>query len=153
VSAPNSADLARLSATVLADCAFLLTEPVDTAEPIDDAVHAVVAFSGATRGRLVLSASRELAEHVAADMLGIESGDPEARVNAEGAIAELANVLLGMLVVRFCDAEARWDFGTPSVHAGSAPETPGGRAQVATLACDSGAQLRVQWITELTERP
>src|SRR5262249_50626617 len=102
VMGPNSADLARLSATVLADCAFLLTEPVeDDAEP-DDPVHAVIAFRGATNGRLVLSASRDLAEVVAADMMGLSVGDPEARAHAEGAVAELANVLLGMLVVKFC---------------------------------------------------
>ena len=153
MSAPSSADLARLSATVLADCAFLLTEPVETDEPIDDAVHAVVAFDGATRGRLVLSASRDLAENVAADMLGIESGDPEASENAGGAIAELANVLLGMLVVKYCDVDGTWDFGTPRVHAGPPPEALDGQARVATLASDSGARLRVQWITELAKQP
>jgi len=150
---PNSADLARLSATVLADCAFLLTAPVeDDAEP-DDPVHAVIAFRGATSGRLVLSASRDLAEIVAADMMGLSIGDPEARAHAEGAVAELANVLLGMLVVKFCDCESSWDLGTPKVHVGTLPVLSGSSAQAATLASDTGSILRVQWLTDGSVMP
>ncbi len=144
---PRSADLARLSATVLADCAFLLTEPVEVDAALHDAVHAVVGFSGATRGHLMLSASPELAVHIAADMLGIESGDADAAAHAAGALAELANVLLGMLVVTLCDPETTFRFGTPHAYVGSPPEVPHGGA-VATLASDSGARIQVRWVME-----
>ena len=63
----------------------------------------------------------------------------------EEGLSRVDEILLGF--------DAIWDFGTPSVHAGSAPETADGRSHVATLECDSGAQLRVQWVTEHTVRP
>jgi CheY-specific phosphatase CheX len=152
VTGPSSADLARLSATVLADCAFLLLKPVEPGGPFDDAVHAVVGFSGATRGRLVLSASRELAERIAADMLGMESGDPEASAHAEEALGELSNVLLGILVARFCDCDAAWNLGPPRVHVGSLPGTTDGHAHAVTLSSDEGERLHIQWVTEVEER-
>lgn len=153
MSIPTSSELARASANVLADCAFLLTEPVETDLEPHDPVHAVVSFRGATSGSLILSASRDIAELVAADMMGLALGDRDARVHAEGAVAELANVLLGVLIVKFCAEKCVWDLGTPSVHVGPLPARSGGRSQVATLASDTGALLRVQWLTERVSAP
>lgn len=143
---PSSAELARASANVLADCAFLLTEPVETEIEPHDAVHAVVSFRGSTSGSLILSASRDIAELVAADMMGLALGEREAQVHAEGAVAELANVLLGVLVAKFCDAKSVRDLGTPRVHVGPLPPASADCAQ-ATLASDTGAILRVRWLT------
>jgi CheY-specific phosphatase CheX len=148
VSLGNVDALLRLSSCVLADCAFLLTEPADGSIALDtDLVHAVVEVTGARSGSLALSVPRPLAAVVAADMLGVSPDDPEVRAQAEGAVAELANVLVGAVVERFCHGEA-CELGLPKVHRGELPVTPRDHSHTALLLADSGDLIRVIWTVD-----
>ena len=130
--------LARLSSAVLADCAFLLTELAEPShEPAADLVIAVVEVHGEIARSLTLSLPRSLAAVVAADMLGVSPDDPESEAQAEGAVAELANVLVGSLVERFCVGEA-CEIGLPALHGSRPPVAANGDACTARLLSDSG---------------
>jgi CheY-specific phosphatase CheX len=145
VSTVNVDALARLSSAVLADCAFLLTEPAEPShEPGGDSVVAVVDVHGEIARSLTLSLPRSLAAVVAADMLGVSPDDPESEAQAEGAVAELANVLVGSLVERFCVGEA-CEIGLPALHRSQPPGPANGAACTATLLSDSGELIRVTW--------
>jgi CheY-specific phosphatase CheX len=145
VSAANVEALARLSSAVLADCAFLLTEPAEPShEPSGDCVVAVVGVHGDSARALTLSLPRSLAVVVAADMLGVSPDDPESEAQAEGAIAELANVLVGSLVERFCVGEV-CDIGLPALHRAEPTAPANSDAHTATLLSDTGELIRVTW--------
>jgi CheY-specific phosphatase CheX len=145
VSAVSVEALARLSSAVLADCAFLLTEPAEASHaPNTDAVVAVVDVYGEPARSLTLSLPRSLAVVVAADMLGIGPDDPESEAQAESAVAELANVLVGSLVERFCEGEA-CDIGLPSLLSREPAVSTSGDAHTANLLADSGDLVRVIW--------
>jgi CheY-specific phosphatase CheX len=137
--------LARLSSAVLADCAFLLTEPAADSSPLDAGlVHAVVAVHGESGAALILSVPRSLAVQVASDMLGVSPDDPESQAQAEGAIAELANVLVGTLVERFCEGDA-CEIGLPEVYTGEPPTAAGSDTCTALLRADTGELIRISW--------
>ena len=137
--------LARLSSAVLADCAFLLTEPAEASHaPHTDAVVAVVDVYGEPARSLTLSLPRSLAVVVAADMLGVGPEDPESEAQADSAVAELANVLVGSLVERFCEGEA-CDIGLPALLNREPSVSTSCDAHIANLLTDSGDLVRVIW--------
>lgn len=93
--------LQETTASVLADCAFLMLDPVAQLPQFQgDAVVTTLGFSGSARGALRLCAPRQLLIGAAADMLGQPREELEAPEHAEAALAELANVLLGVLLAR-----------------------------------------------------
>ena len=137
--------LARVSSSVLADCAFLLTEPAEPAAALEnDLVHAVIEVSGEQGACLTLSLPWSLAVLVTADMLGVSPDDPESEVEAEGAVAELANVLVGTLVDRFC-AGLSCEIGLPTSYRGEPRANQSADADTALLRSDSGELIRVTW--------
>lgn len=145
MSCLNDEVLLGLSSSVLADCAFLLTEPAEASVALGaDLVHAVVDVTGARCGSLALSVPGQLAAVVAADMLGVSADEPEAQAHADGAVAELANVLVGAVVERFCHGEA-CELGLPKVHRDELPVTPRDESRTALLRSDSGDLIRVIW--------
>lgn len=97
----TSALLSETAASVLADCAFLMLDPAPELPPFaGDAVATTLAFSGSVSGSLRLCAAREMLIGAAADMLGVAPDDDEATGLAVAALAELGNVLLGVLLAR-----------------------------------------------------
>jgi hypothetical protein len=86
---------------VLADCAFMMLDPADELAPNEDAaVVTTLSFSGLVSGVLRLCAPYRLLLGAAADMLGQPHGDEHVSKEAEATLAELANVLLGVLLAR-----------------------------------------------------
>jgi hypothetical protein len=142
VSSADSESLSRIAAGVLGDCAFLLTEPVAETELQGELIHASIDIRGDSEGRLVLSMPRQLALLVAADMLAISSDDPEADALAEGTVAELANVLVGVLIERFCAGQA-CHIGLPSLPREPLPASA--NTVTSTLLSDTGDPIRVAW--------
>jgi CheY-specific phosphatase CheX len=137
--------LTRLSSSVLADCAFLLTEPAEPNALLEsDLVHAVIEVSGEQGACLTLCLPWTLAVLVAADMLGVTPDDPESEEQAEGAVAELANVLVGTLVDRFCPG-LTCEIGLPESYRGEPKGRPTPNADTALLRSDSGELIRVTW--------
>ena len=85
---------------VLEDVAMIFGE---TAAPEDlDTpaawVEVLLAFDGGARGRLRLLAAESVAAEVAASVLGLDPGDPEAHAEALDAFGELSNVTVGQLL-------------------------------------------------------
>jgi hypothetical protein len=119
--------LGELAASVLADSAFLTLEPAPrhVIWP-QEVLIAEVPFWGATAGRLVLAASEALMVAATADMLRLERNDALAREAAPATLAELSNVLLGVLVGRFFDPEPPCEVGLPETRRGVWPRTDAG---------------------------
>lgn len=96
----TSALLSETAASVLADCAFLMLDPANEAGNFEgDAVRTTLAFSGVHSGEW-LCAPRQMLIAAAADMLGLPPDDASLGEQAEATLNELANVLLGVLLVR-----------------------------------------------------
>ena len=95
--------LSETTASVLADCACLMLDP--SAElPVAEgpAVETTLRFSGGVSGVLRLCAPRQMLLGAAVDMLGGQSAESQANEEAEATLAELTNVLLGVLLARAC---------------------------------------------------
>lgn len=106
--------LLETSASVLADCAFLMLDPAGELAPCEDpAVVTTLSFSGAASGVLRLCAPRRLLLGAAADMLGEPQGEERASEEAEVTLSELANVLLGVLLARAFGARQSPVIGLP----------------------------------------
>ena len=119
--------LGQLAATVLADCAFLMLDPApdDVCWP-PAVLIAEIPFTGATAGRLILAACESLMVDATADMLRLDRKDPLALETAPATLAELSNVLLGMLCARFFDQHPPCEVGLPSTRRGTWPRTDAG---------------------------
>ena len=77
--------------------------------------RATLQFSGLRSGRLEVSASRELTLAITADMLGVDLQDPDVGKLADGALAELTNVVAGALVAKLFGTECLCELGIPVV--------------------------------------
>jgi len=119
--------LGQIAATVLADCAFLMLDPAsnDVVWPAEMLI-AEIPFAGVTSGRLVLAASESLMVDATADMLRLDRRDPLALETAPATLAELSNVLLGLLAGRFFDQDPPCKVGLPSTRRGTWPRTDAG---------------------------
>lgn len=107
--------LAEVLADVLGDLAFMVADD----QPADFATGTVwfegeVRYGGPARGRLRLWCTREFATRLAANLLGIEPEEGNARVGAEDAVREFMNVLCGQLVTAWYGREAVIHLGIPA---------------------------------------
>ena len=119
--------LGQVAATVLADCAFLTLDPApDAVSWPREVLIAEIPFTGAVAGRLILAASEPLMVDATADMLCLDPGDPLAAEAAPATLAEVSNVLLGVLAGRFFDAEPPCEMGLPITRRGTWPRTDAG---------------------------
>ena len=119
--------LGQLAAMALADCAFLMLDPAPAEVRWPPQVLiAEIPFEGFAAGRLVLAASEPLVVDATADMLRLERGDPLAAETAPATLAELSNVVLGMLAGRFFAQEPPCVMGLPETRRGSWPRTDAG---------------------------
>jgi len=127
VIAVTSEMLGQLAATVLADCAFLMLDPApgEVTWPADVLI-AEIPFAGAVAGRLILAASEPLMVAATADMLRLEPDDPLAAEAAPATLAEVSNVLLGVLAGRYFDADPPCEMGLPTSRRGAWPRTDAG---------------------------
>lgn len=138
-------ELAVLAASTFADTAFLLTEPTSDEQPwSDEWVSAVIGFEAHVSGRLVIAAPRSVAAQVAADMLCLEPGAAEAVAQAGAAVAELANVLGGVLVAQLFGSTGKWQLGLPKITQIEPAVAPGERASRVTLLNEMGQPIRVE---------
>jgi len=106
--------LQETSASVLADCAFLMLDPAAELTPVEGAaVVTTLSFTGSVSGALRLCAPRQMLLGAAADMLGQPPDDSQANEEAEATLSELANVLLGVLLARAFGARDCPSIGLP----------------------------------------
>jgi len=147
IAPPTTSELAALAASTFADTAFLFSEPAaDEATWSGDFLLVEIGFEAEVRGRLVLAAAPELATQMAADMLCVEVNDEEALAQASGALAELANVLAGVLVAQIFGPTGHWALGLPRALRTQTPVLPDQRVLRATLVSDSGHPIRIELV-------
>lgn len=140
-------ELAVLAASTLADTAFLLAEPTPATAPWqNDWICAVVPFDAVIPGRLVLAAPAALATQVAADMLCVAPTDDEAITQAGPAVAELANIMAGVIVAELFKNTGRFRLGLPSIIPLEPTLDDGEQANRVTLVNEVGQPLRVELV-------
>jgi CheY-specific phosphatase CheX len=154
---PSEEALSRLSADILSDSAFLLTEPSDNSLPLPmsslSAVISIRAVASGARASLVLSAPRELATVIAADMLGVSIVDPDVAAHTEGALGELVNVLAGAVSEAVFGPRETCDLGVPRVLRGTHWVAASAGACSVTRSTDGGHLIRVDWLEAPKEKP
>ncbi len=145
--------LREVSQNVLADCAFLLTQPSNEPAtwPAAPVLHAAIDFEGCSTGTLSITTTVELAETVACDMLGLEAGDPEAAAQAESALGELVNVVAGALVARLFGTASDYRLGLPKVECAH-PHDYAGPSALVELEDLEGRPIRIRFCSSVEPR-
>ncbi len=101
---PSPELLLEALAESLQTMAFICPEPVTEEMPAPAAADCVtVRWSGDATGELQLATPRAFAENLAASILALEPGSPEAAQRAGDALQELCNITTGALLSRLCD--------------------------------------------------
>jgi hypothetical protein len=119
--------LGEIAASVLADSAFLMLEAATGDVDWPPAVLiAEIPFEGVAAGRLVLAACEAMITAATADMLRLDPADPLAREAAPATLAELSNVLLGVLAERYAEKDRPCVVGLPTTRRGTWPRTDAG---------------------------
>jgi len=135
---PTPALLEEVLGQVLQEAAFVFAEPSD--EPdcwTPPVLIAQIAFESVRGGMLRLTLPPRGAVEIAANMLGVDPGDPEAETQGRAALAEILNVIGGAFVTRFFGTKVPSQLGLPSTALLDAPlRAP--RTCAATLQLESG---------------
>lgn len=111
------AEVDDVVATVLETFAFAFPETVQVDElPQADGeiLCARIWFSGAASGTLAMAAPVELCVSMAANILGLEEGDPDAMLRGADTLGEIVNIAAGHLATRI-DADATTHLHPPTV--------------------------------------
>ncbi|HYG68832.1 MAG TPA: hypothetical protein VD838_14285, partial [Anaeromyxobacteraceae bacterium] len=107
---PGSRFLGEVLGDVLGDAAFAFGDPCDApAAWSPPTLLATIAYECDGRGVLRLLAEPSAAAELAANMLGLEPGDPAAADHSLATVAELLNVIGGTYLTR------RYGSGVPSL--------------------------------------
>ena len=107
--------LARATCEVLEEAAFLFAAPSPSPPPADQplVVARLPVFSDPTSW-LVLAVPPSVAEEIAANLLGLDQGAPEASQSMNDAVGEILNIIGGTLLSQSSPAAAL-RLGTPEV--------------------------------------
>jgi len=106
--------LARIACEILEEAAFVFAQQRDFSPPENgEFVVATLPVSGAVTGLVGLAMQPPLGAEVAANLLGVEPGDPEADARVSDAVGELLNMLAGSLAAQTSAASERWTLGSP----------------------------------------
>ncbi len=99
---------------VLGELAFMITDASES-ETLSCEVWVTgeVRYRGPQSGALHCWCSRPFGAQLAANLLGIEAGSPDAQLAAEDALRELLNVLCGQLVTRWFGSGAVFNLSIP----------------------------------------
>ncbi len=104
---------------VLGKLAFMFAEPVERGKSGDtpqEALQAVVAFSGPLHGRLSVAVPREWCSELAANILGVDEEDDAAVENLKDALKELVNVSCGHVLTAVAGEQPQFDLSPPEVN-------------------------------------
>jgi hypothetical protein len=120
----DPATLERVLSQILEDAAFLFTEPAPPGSPCPVPLYeATLAFTAPRPGKLTLRAGPELGAEAAANLLGLDASEDEAKQNAGPALGELLNMVAGLLMKEWFGTQAHCSLGLPVVvrHATAPP--------------------------------
>lgn len=110
--------LAQVVPEVLERHAFLFCDP--DPEPADAAPPGVmlkgfIHFRGIIRGICTIAAPDDVSVEIAANVLGLEPDDPEARTQAHDALREVLNVITAHIVTAIAGENTTIDLTVPKV--------------------------------------
>jgi CheY-specific phosphatase CheX len=145
----TSALLAEAARTTLEDAAFVFADADaavdDAAPPLEGSViEAVVDYAGPSVGRVMLAVPSELAQEMAANLLGVDPTDDRARAGAGDALGEVLNIMTGLLLDSLFGPGALYRIGPPIVARVASAE-----AHARTL---DAARCRAGLVTEERQR-
>ena len=116
MSDPTPEMLTEVLSSVLEEAAFFMIEPETAPADYDGEVFsATIDFEAVRGGQLRLTASRNLARNLAANMLGIDPNDAEADEQGRNALGEILNVLGGAFITRHFGTKVPFQLGLPTV--------------------------------------
>ena len=129
--------LSGVCGEVFEELAFMFGEEADAAElppPSPSGVLAAMSFSGPLSGRIELAVPAAMRAEIAANVLGIDTEDPEAEAVGDDSLKEVLNVTCGQVLTRLAGEEPVFDLAVPEVSPlsvegwkklAAAPETAG----------------------------
>ena len=131
--------LAREAADTLEKLAFIFTF-VEYAPEVEvpGGVTARVSFSGPFGGSLVLRITPAALPELAANMLGLDEGEPVADSQQHDALKETLNIICGNVLPAIAGTRAVFDLAPPDIVDVSAAPPAGRLAGNALLALDEG---------------
>jgi hypothetical protein len=101
---PSTELLLEALAEALETMAFVSPEPLTEDVPAPERAECLtIRWSGPSAGQLQLATPRSFGELLAATILVLEPGAPEAAQRAVDALQELCNITTGALLSRLCD--------------------------------------------------
>lgn len=121
---------------VLEDFAFMCAEPVEKDSmppPQTENVYASIHFTGPVSGSMTIAVAKALSPEIAANVLGLNSGDATAAERAEDSLKEIANVTCGHLLTQLAGPQKPFSLAIPEAGKMSASEWDSLRTNDATL--------------------
>jgi CheY-specific phosphatase CheX len=102
--------------SVLEDAAFIFTEAIDPAAGSEPAAieGVTLSFSGERSGVFRLWAEEGFLKLLAANMLGIEENDADARERRADALREIINIITGNVLTELFGTVAVFELGIPA---------------------------------------
>lgn len=138
---PTPEMLADLLGGVIQDTAFVFADPAEEPASWEGPVLvARIAFESTRSGTLRLATTMPAAAEIAANMLGVDPGTPEADDQARAAVSELLNVIGGAFITRYFGSEVPSQLGLPATDLCAAPP-PARRTCVTAARLESGEPL------------
>jgi CheY-specific phosphatase CheX len=115
---PATQPVRQVFLQVLENLGFMFGDPVEKQElpvGVESCMEATIGYRGPTCGRLTLLVPAAIAGELAANLLGLDADDADARDNAADALGELMNVTIGQLLTAMAGEQAIFDLSPPLV--------------------------------------
>jgi len=147
---PTPELLTDILGKVLEESAFIVAEP-DQEPPGwgGSVLRASIAFESTRGGTLRLLTNPRAASEIAANMLGIDQGEEEARSSGRAAVSELLNVVGGAFLTRYFGSAVPSQLGLPDTELLAEPPAAH-RTCAAAVRLESGEPLVLE--LDLEER-
>lgn len=108
---------------VLEEAAFIFTESADeTLQWSDPLVESSISFEGQENGVVALAVEKQMASNFAANLLGIDPNDEDAKFRSAEALSEMLNIVCGVFLERWLGKSNHCRLGLPSTKALSAEQ-------------------------------
>ncbi len=116
----SATDLQTIVSDVLGNLAFLVSDDVDAAAPVNraDALTCTIQYQGPVSGELGCRCTPNFARQLTANLLGLDPADPAAQASAHDAVREFMNVLCGQFVTAVHGHEGVFNLTIPNIVSG-----------------------------------
>lgn len=145
----KTATLTTIFSEILANLAFMFTD-AELAEPSpgDRWLETTIAYRGSSSGTLRFRCTSDFSVLLAANLLGIETQDQEARDKARDATGEFMNIVCGQLVTTLHGTDEVFDLTIPEIcELCEAPEFTRDDSDESTTLCVDGHLVQLSYLT------